>query len=128
MNRPSEINETSINQAKSIEELTLDDLTLDYVQFAEIREVLRRNQAKLVNEDDIKYETDSEDTDETVSGHVPKHHRKRTGHPLSSLSDFTVCYFSDVISIIRLGKQLLGLSRHKKEDGFKILIRFLKLF
>ncbi|MBP1534204.1 MAG: hypothetical protein IK999_08785 [Ruminococcus sp.] len=67
VNRPSEINETSINQAKSIEELTLDDLTLDYVQFAEIREVLRRNQAKLVNEDDIKYETDSEDTDETVS-------------------------------------------------------------
>ena len=33
---------------KSIEELTLDDLTLDFHQFAQIRNILRKNQEKLV--------------------------------------------------------------------------------
>lgn len=48
VNRPSEIKETSINDTKTIEEITLDDLTLDFNQFAQIRAVLRRNQEKLV--------------------------------------------------------------------------------
>ena len=48
VNRPSEIKETSINDTKTIEELTLDDLTFDFNQFAQIREVLRKNQEKLV--------------------------------------------------------------------------------
>ena len=41
VNRPSEIKESSINDTKSIEELTLDDLTLDFHQFAQIRNILR---------------------------------------------------------------------------------------
>lgn len=52
VNRPSEIKETSINDTKTIEEITLDDLTLDFNQFAQIREVLRRNQEKLVAQDE----------------------------------------------------------------------------
>ena len=48
VNRPSEVKETSINDVKTIEELTLDDLTLDFNQFAQIREILRKNQEKLV--------------------------------------------------------------------------------
>lgn len=50
VNRPSEIKESSINDTKSIEELTLDDLTLDFHQFAQIRNILRKNQEKLVAE------------------------------------------------------------------------------
>lgn len=52
INRPSEIRESSINNTKSIEELTLDDLTLDFHQFAQIREILRQNQEKLVPKED----------------------------------------------------------------------------
>lgn len=52
VNRPSEIKETNINDAKTIEEITLDDLTLDFNQFAQIRDILRRNQEKLVNKDE----------------------------------------------------------------------------
>ena len=52
VNRPSEIKESSINNTKSIEELTLDDLTLDFHQFAQIRSILRRNQEKLVAKED----------------------------------------------------------------------------
>lgn len=52
INSPSEIIEHSINDTKSIEELTLEDLTLDFNQFAQIREILKRNQAKLVTDDD----------------------------------------------------------------------------
>lgn len=52
VNRPSEIKESSINDAKSIEELTLDDLTLDFHQFAQIRNILRKNQEKLVARDE----------------------------------------------------------------------------
>ena len=48
VNRPSEIKESSINDTKSIEELTLDDLTLDFHQFEQIRNILRKNQEKLV--------------------------------------------------------------------------------
>ena len=48
VNGPSEIKESSINDTKSIEELTLDDLTLDFHQFAQIRNILRKNQEKLV--------------------------------------------------------------------------------
>lgn len=48
VNRPSEIKESSVNDTKSIEELTFDDLTLDFHQFAQLRETLRRNQEKLV--------------------------------------------------------------------------------
>ncbi len=71
VNRPSEIKESSINDTKTIEELTLDDLTLDFNQFAQIREVLRKNQEKLVSKDEWEM-TDSdnitsEDTD-TESG------------------------------------------------------------
>ena len=52
VNRPTEIKESSINDVKSIEELTLDDLTFDFNQFAQIREILRKNQEKLVAEDE----------------------------------------------------------------------------
>lgn len=52
VNRPSEIRESSINDTKSIEELTLDDLTLDFHQFAQIRNILRKNQEKLVDKDE----------------------------------------------------------------------------
>ncbi len=68
VNRPSEIKETSINDTKTIEEITLDDLTLDFNQFAQIREVLRRNQEKLVAQDEwevlegSEIERDSADT------------------------------------------------------------------
>lgn len=48
LNKPSTIEASSVNSAKTIEELTLDDLTLDFHQFAQIREILRRNQEKLV--------------------------------------------------------------------------------
>ncbi len=48
VNMPSEIKETSINDTKTIEELSLDDLTLDFNQFAEIRRILRKNQERLV--------------------------------------------------------------------------------
>ncbi len=44
VNRPSEIKETSSNNAKGIEELTLDDLTMDFHQFEQIRDILRKNQ------------------------------------------------------------------------------------
>lgn len=37
-----------LSHTKSIEELTLDDLTLDFHQFAQIRNILRKNQEKLV--------------------------------------------------------------------------------
>lgn len=52
VNRPSEIRETSVNNTKTIEELTLDDLTLDFNQFAQIRNILRKNQEKLVVKDE----------------------------------------------------------------------------
>jgi ABC-type multidrug transport system ATPase subunit len=52
VNRPSEIKEYSINDVRTIEELTLDDLTLDFNQFAQIRDILRRNQEKLVPKDE----------------------------------------------------------------------------
>lgn len=54
VNRPSEIKESSINETKTIEELTLDDLTLDFNQFAQIREILQRNQEKLTSQDDLE--------------------------------------------------------------------------
>ena len=54
VNRPSEIKESSINETKTIEELTLDDLTLDFNQFAQIREILQRNQEKLTSKDDLE--------------------------------------------------------------------------
>lgn len=69
VNRPSEIKESSINDTKSIEELTLDDLTLDFHQFEQIRNILRKNQEKLVaredweelqEETDVVSETDSQ--------------------------------------------------------------------
>jgi len=59
VNRPSEIKESSVNDVKTIEELTLDDLTLDFNQFAQIREVLRKNQEKLVSRDEWEFSTDS---------------------------------------------------------------------
>jgi len=52
VNRPSEIKESSINDVRTIEDLTLDDLTLDFNQFAQIREILRKNQEKLVAKDE----------------------------------------------------------------------------
>jgi len=52
VNRPSEIRESSVNDAKTIEELTLDDLVLDFNQFAQIRDILRKNQEKLVAKDE----------------------------------------------------------------------------
>lgn len=51
-NRPSEIKAKSINDVKTIEELTLKDLTLDFNQFAQIRAILRKNQEKLVSQDE----------------------------------------------------------------------------
>ena len=69
VNRPSEIKESSVNDTKTIEELTLDDLTLDFNQFAQIREVLRKNQEKLVAKDEWE-SLDTEDikTEEAASG------------------------------------------------------------
>ena len=69
VNRPSEIKESSVNDTKTIEELTLDDLTLDFNQFAQIREVLRKNQEKLVAKDEWE-SLDTEDikTEESASG------------------------------------------------------------
>lgn len=52
VNRPSEIKASSINDTKTIEELTLDDLTLDFNQFAQIRDILKRNQEKLIANDE----------------------------------------------------------------------------
>ena len=63
VNRPSEIKESSINDAKSIEELTLDDLTLDFHQFAQIRDILRRNQEKLVAIEDWEILDENEDAE-----------------------------------------------------------------
>ena len=64
VNRPSEIKESSINDTKSIEELTLDDLTLDFHQFEQIRNILRKNQEKLVTREE--WEDNQEET-ESVS-------------------------------------------------------------
>ncbi len=50
VNMPSTIDVSSVNSVRTIEELTLDDLTLDFHQFAQIREILRRNQEKLVDQ------------------------------------------------------------------------------
>ena len=63
VNRPSEIKESSINDAKSIEELTLDDLTLDFHQFAQIRDILRRNQEKLVAIEDWEILDENDDAE-----------------------------------------------------------------
>lgn len=54
VNSPSEIEETDINDTKTIEELTLDDLTLDFNQFAMIREVLKKNEERLVSQEDYE--------------------------------------------------------------------------
>lgn len=51
-NRPSEIRAKNINDVKTIEEITLKDLTLDFNQFAQIRAILRKNQEKLVSKDE----------------------------------------------------------------------------
>ena len=48
----STITVSSVNKTKSIDELTLDDLTLDFHQFAQIREILKKNQKKLVTEEE----------------------------------------------------------------------------
>jgi hypothetical protein len=66
VNRPSEIKEIRLNDTKTIEELTLDDLTLDFHQFAAIREILRKNQEKLVAKEDWKI-IDKNEFDEVVS-------------------------------------------------------------
>lgn len=63
VNRPSEIKESSVNDTKSIEELTLDDLSLDFHQFAQIREILRRNQEKLVAKEDWEILDENGDID-----------------------------------------------------------------
>lgn len=52
VNMPSTITVSSVNKTKSIDELTLDDLTLDFHQFAQIREILKKNQKKLVTEEE----------------------------------------------------------------------------
>lgn len=49
VNKASTIEVSSVNSVRTIEELTLEDLTLDFHQFAQIREILRKNQEKLVN-------------------------------------------------------------------------------
>lgn len=54
VNETSDIRESSVNDTKSIEELTLDDLTLDFHQFASIRETLRKNQEKLLSPDELQ--------------------------------------------------------------------------
>ena len=53
VNSASEIKETSVNDTKTIEELSIDDLTLDFNQFAQIRDTLRRNQEKLIIDEEI---------------------------------------------------------------------------
>ncbi len=65
INRPSEIRETSVNDVKTIEELTLDELTLDFHQFAQIRNILRRNQEKLVPKEE--WEDISKDKGEVIT-------------------------------------------------------------
>ncbi|MCR5776231.1 MAG: hypothetical protein K6G84_02295 [Lachnospiraceae bacterium] len=70
VNRPSEIKETSINDVKTIEELTLDDLTLDFNQFAQIREILRKNQEKLVPKEEWDIQDRESGTHETTDTEV----------------------------------------------------------
>lgn len=74
VNRPSEIKESSINDTKSIEELTLDDLTLDFHQFEQIRNILRKNQEKLVTREEweeLQEETESvSETDAQVQPQI----------------------------------------------------------
>lgn len=71
VNRPSEIKESSINDVKTIEELTLDDLTLDFNQFAQIREVLRKNQEKLVPKEEWDIQDGESATPETADTEEP---------------------------------------------------------
>lgn len=71
VNRPSEIRESSINDTKSIEELTLDDLTLDFHQFAQIRNILRRNQEKLVAREEWEELPEETGTDVGVQIQTP---------------------------------------------------------
>lgn len=68
VNRPSEIKESSVNDTKSIEELTLNDLTLDFHQFAQIREILRRNQEKLVAKEEWEILDENGDAGSDTSG------------------------------------------------------------
>ena len=71
VNRPSEIKESSVNDTKTIEELTLDDLTLDFNQFAQIREVLRKNQEKLVAKEEWEsLDTGNTKPEEAASGEI----------------------------------------------------------
>lgn len=80
VNRPSEIKESSINDTKSIEELTLDDLTLDFHQFEQIRNILRKNQEKLVAREDweeLQEETDVvSETDSQVQSQIIQEKQK----------------------------------------------------
>lgn len=82
VNRPSEIKESSINDTKSIEELTLDDLTLDFHQFEQIRNILRKNQEKLVAREDweeLQEETDVvSETDSQVQPQIIQEKASRT--------------------------------------------------
>ena len=47
INNTSVINERSVNNAPSLEELTMDDIKLDFSQFNEIRRILANNQKRL---------------------------------------------------------------------------------
>lgn len=47
----SVISEKSVNEAHTIEELTMNDITFDFSQFAEIRRILERNREKLTTTD-----------------------------------------------------------------------------
>lgn len=64
VNEPSDIKESSINDVRKIEDLTLDDLTLDFHQFASIRETLRKNQEKLLSPEELQEVEEEEETTE----------------------------------------------------------------
>ena len=67
VNMPSEVKASNINDTKTIEELTLDDLTLDFNQFAQIRAILKKNQDKLIANDEWEAVDTKEDKIEEKS-------------------------------------------------------------
>jgi len=72
INSPSEVISSSVNDTKTIEELTLDDLTLDFNQFAQIRQILKKNQEKLIADDEWEIVEDKKELSETTEAKETK--------------------------------------------------------
>ncbi len=67
VNHASSIKVSSINSVKTIAELTFDDLTLDFHQFAQIREILRKNQEKLIDSSEWEELPSAKEDVQTIS-------------------------------------------------------------